>query len=114
MSRLIKLGYKPLEARWITNLLNNKIYLDGHSGSTGMYTHVIVSNINRVKNWDETHVHLNFDDMFKYFYYPGFTSLGNSLLSHSFNKPHELECLKNFNKNTIITKDDLLPLLKVL
>ncbi len=112
LDRFLKLGYKPDEARWITNLLNNKFDLDGHSHYTGMYTNIIVSNINRVKDWDKTHVHLNFDEIFKYFYFPGCKHLGNSLLSHSFREPHEIECLKNFDNKKIITKDDLLPLLK--
>ncbi len=98
-------------------LSNISVDSDGHSGNTDMYTKAIVSSIISNKDWAKTHVHLNFDTVFEHFYLGRFQYLGNSLLTYSFNKPDEFEYLDKFNFNTKkqgkITKQDLLPLLKI-
>ncbi len=98
-------------------LSNISVNSDGHTLSTDMYTKAIVSSIISNKDWSKTHVHLNYVTVFEYFYLVEFQHLGNSLLTYSFNKPDEFEYLDKFNFNTKkqnkITKEDLLPLLKI-
>jgi hypothetical protein len=98
-------------------LSNVSVESDGHSGNTDMYTKAIVSSIISNKDWAQTHVHLNYSTVFEHFYHGGFQHLANSLLTYSFNKPDEFEYLDKFNfnikKQSKITKQDLLPLLKI-
>jgi hypothetical protein len=98
-------------------LSNVSVNSDGHSMNTDMYTKAIVSSIISNKDWAQTHVHLNYSIVFEHFYLGGFQHLGNSLITYSFNKPDEFEYLDKFNFNTKkqskITKQDLLPLLKI-
>jgi hypothetical protein len=72
-----------------------KINVDGHTVGTSMYVKTIISSIitNDFENWTRYNVYLNYNDVLKYFYYTGFSDLGNNLLQYNFNKPEEFEKL---------------------
>jgi hypothetical protein len=63
-----------------------------------MYTKAVVSSMLCNKEWSESHVHLNYDVVWEKFYSCGFYDLGNKLLTHRFERSHEIELLKKFNK----------------
>ena len=139
-TKLLKLKYNHTEANWINNLSKllltshnsiindtfikstfvNKYRLlsgvsvndDGHTFHTDMYTKAVVSSMLCNKEWSESHVHLNYDVVWDTFYRSGFHDLGNKLLTHRFERVHEIELLKKFNKEK--NHENLVSLVKLL
>ena len=148
LNNLTFLGYGKTEATWIKNfakelskpelkneiskfnnlsldkqnkiLSNINVNSDGHSGGSFTYTKTIINSIliNNYQNWSTNCVHLNYNDIFKYFYSSGFYDLGNKLIIYNFLKPEENKILSEFkikqnDKNNKIDQFDLLKLLKI-
>jgi len=118
------LGYPATEAKWIYNMYNKKHEIDGHAGSSYVYTNSIVTNINKngFKKWSNHSVHIDYKTMFYNFYLNGFQHLGNSLLLHTFIGKDEEKVLKKFRKTQKeyidlkidISHKELLPLMMVI